>query len=79
MTDTLWQPIETAPKGEPGGYATGPYLLGVISRDSWTAHSIVRWHWHKNATTGAWKGSRGVWEPDFWMPLPPPPTEATND
>lgn len=69
-----WQPIESAPKGSPAPYGSGPEVLGVCSNPAWTAYSIVRWFYHKNPARGAWKGPHGVWEPTHWMPLPSPPT-----
>lgn len=74
---TQWQPIETAPKGEPvvGGYAHGPEILGLaIDADgSWHAYQLVFWNWHKNGKTGAWKSINCGWTPTHWMPLPEPP------
>lgn len=64
-----WQPIETAPKGEPSEYGTGPRILGA------TVHSvqIVRWSRYRNPERGAWKTSLGNWTPTHWMHLPAPP------
>ena len=70
-----WEPIETAQKGEPGAYASGPAILGCLVGGWGSAQQIVRFSWHKDGAKGAWKGSYGRWEPTHWMPLPPPPTE----
>ena len=73
-----WQPIETAPKGNPTQYGVGPSILGLSVGVGWKAYNIVHWCWHKNAKTGSWKGPNGGWEPDYWMSLDdlPAPPEA---
>lgn len=65
-----WQPIETAPKGTPKPYGQGPDIIGCIVVHGEQYTRIVRWHWHKNATTGAWHSMKGRWTPDFWMAIP---------
>jgi len=65
-----WQTMDTAPKGTPSSYGSGPHILGAIRRDWGIIHQIVSYQYHKNGKTGSWKGHHGVWEPDFWMPLP---------
>lgn len=47
-----WEPIETAPKGEPGSYASGPFILGCAVGEWGSAQHIVRWSWHKNGEKG---------------------------
>jgi len=69
-----WQPIESAPRGKPAPYGSGPSILGVAIGEGWTAYNIVNWSYHKNPTKGSWKGPHGVWEPTHWQPLPEPPT-----
>lgn len=69
----MWQPIETAPKGEPGRYARGPAILGVYVGDGWASYSVVSWRAHKDGIHGKWMGSGRVWTPTHWMPLPEPP------
>ena len=74
---TQWQPIETAPKGQPvyNGYARGPLILGAYVNDAgdWHVYRLVSWAWHKNGKSGAWKSEIGNWQPTHWMPLPEPP------
>ncbi len=72
-TTTGWQPIETAPKGDPAPREWGPEILGVCVHEGWNAMNFVRWRYHANTNRGNWHGPHGVWEPDFWMPLPEPP------
>lgn len=70
----MWQPIETAPKGEPGRWHYGPAILGLAMGNEWAAYRVVHWEWHKNGKNGSWKASDGrVWAPDVWQPLPEPP------
>ena len=74
-----WYPIETAPKGTPGSYSRGPDILGVCVGSWGATMNIVAWQYYKDAKKGAWKGPLGVWEPDFWSPLPKPPlTDPTS-
>ena len=70
---TEWQPIETAPKGEPEPYGSGPQILGCTVGNGWSAMQIVRWDYHKSPGRGSWKGPHGGWTPTHWMPLPSPP------
>ena len=71
--------MDTAPKGEPRPYGSGPPILGIALGDGWHVISIVQWSYHKNPARGAWKGANGTWQPDMWMPLPPAPPAAMKD
>ena len=73
-----WQPIETAPKGEPRSFGSGPRILGAAVGDGWSQIQIVHWEYHKNPARGSWKGPHSVWTPTHWMPLPPPPSSETE-
>lgn len=66
-----WQPIETAPKGEPKSYAKGPYLLLSCGRVN--TETFGQWGWHGNARTGSWKGPHGVIQPTHWAYPPVTP------
>lgn len=79
MSDREWQEMATAPKGTPSRYGSGPHVLGVICRDWGAVYQIVSYQYHKNGKTGSWKGHHGVWEPDFWMHLPPAPSRQKED
>lgn len=68
-----WQPIETAPKGEPKPYGAGPRILGLAVKEWGASHNIVYWSYYKDTTKGAWKGPYANWTPTHWMPLPEPP------
>lgn len=71
-----WQPIDTAPKD-------GTVILGYEKR------GIVSMYWEtyfirpEGEVFGFWElgveeeESDDMWTPTHWMPLPPPPQEAT--
>ena len=93
MSDSGWQPIETAPRGSgPDGprdtrhpdYIEPPKVL------LWTAEGIVvgyyDWYYHEGYGRGwepgvsAWRDHNGdqTYKASHWMPLPAPPVFATR-
>lgn len=70
-----WQPIETAPKD-------GTAVLGWVPRLGYVARQdCIPMHW-SGWGGGVWENSTsghkiGV-EPEFWMPLPPPPVRRNE-
>ena len=59
-----WKPIETAPKdGTP-----------ILACDEGSYPYIVEWFEYGS---GVWIGAdKMYWSPDYWMPLPSPPSKA---
>jgi hypothetical protein len=73
---TLWQPIETAPKGDDPRELNGPPIIGWCS--TWPTGYEIFWY----ASDQAWylanmDSEYGSPEyPTHWMPLPEPPESA---
>ena len=72
-TNMEWQPIETAPKDGTTVLVCLPRIMNLIIRAS---YSKVYGYWKTDLETDG-----GITRPtffhkgDYWMPLPPPPTE----
>jgi len=69
MSETAWQPIETAPKD-------GTFVLLWLG-PHWETAEVLQWSEEENAWIDRHHGALiGSLVPTHWQPLPTPPTAA---
>lgn len=83
MTNSQWQPIETAPKD---GSKILIFCDGKVLMTSWYVHysggqpSRTREpEWEQSEMYGGFGGYMGPLRPTHWMPLPEPPGTNKNN